>query len=331
MTQQKPLVITTGEPAGIGPEILLKAWQARRMHHLPPFFVLHDPDFLQQIRPDIPLTVIKKPAEALDVFHEALPVYPVSLAQKVTPGRLNPANAKAVIKSIETAVMFCRNGDTAGMVTLPVHKANLYESGLTYQGHTEFIADLCGQPNRPVMMLIAQDLKVVPLTIHVPLKEVPTSLTQDFIIRKVRIIHEALHSDFKMTNPRIAVCGLNPHAGEDGTIGTEDRDMIAPALAVLQKENIQAGGPYPADTLFHEEARKNYEVAVGMYHDQVLIPVKTLDFYGGVNITLGLRIVRTSPDHGTALDIAGRGIARADSLCAALQHAAHIARNRADG
>lgn len=324
----KPLVLTMGEPAGVGGELTLKAWENRREHGLPVFFAIDDPARLRALG-DVPVQEIDHLAQAEEVFDNALPVLPLSLAEPAIVGSLNPKNGAAVLESIERAVEFCMAGEAAGVVTNPIHKAALYDIGFNYPGHTEYVAALCGQDETPVMMLSAKDLRVVPLTVHIPLKQVSQVVTEDLIKEKLRIVNESFKRDYKIASPRIAVCGLNPHAGENGKIGLEDQDVIAPALLLLKNESIDVSGPYPADTLFHDEARQNYDVAIGMYHDQVLAPLKTLDFYGGVNVTLGLSVVRTSPDHGTALDIAGKGVARADSLVNAIKTAAEIAKNRA--
>ncbi len=324
----KPVVITMGEPAGIGGELTLKAWQNRVGFNLPVFFAIDDPARLKTIDPDIPIKEIAAPHEALSCFDSALPVLPLSLGQPAEAGVLNPVNGQMVLESIQKAVSFCLEGHAGGLVTNPIHKAALYDIGFDHPGHTEFIAHLCGKNETPVMMLAAKDLRVVPLTVHIPIKEVPSRVSKGLIIEKAKIINRALRQDLGVAIPRIAVAGLNPHAGEDGTIGTEDRDIIVPAIQALQEEGLAVSGPYPADTMFHEEARAAYDIALGMYHDQALIPLKTLDFYGGVNVTLGLSVVRTSPDHGTALNIAGKGIARADSFMNALIMAAEITKNR---
>ncbi len=324
----KPLVITMGEPAGIGGELTLKAWRERDVYNLPPFFTTDNIDRLAAIDPNVPLKEITHPAEAIDVFKEALPVLQLSLKEKPQAGVLNPANGEAVLRSISQAVELCLNGQAAGVVTNPIHKAALYDIGFNHPGHTEYLAHLCGKNETPIMMLAAKDLRVVPLTVHIPLKDVPSKITQDLIIEKVHIIYRSLQKDFGLKTPHIAVAGLNPHAGEEATIGTEDRDVIAPAIQKIKAEGLNVSGPYPADTMFHEEARAQYDVALGMYHDQALIPLKTLDFHGGVNITLGLSVVRTSPDHGTALDITGKGIARADSFINAIKMAANISIKR---
>ena len=324
----KPLAVTMGEPAGIGGELTLKAWQNRHDNALPCFFVIDDPARLRTIDSGIYLREIEKPEEAFEVFETALPVLPVKLVEPSIVGTLNPKNGGAVLESIERAVSLCMAGEAAGVVTNPIHKAALYDIGFNYPGHTEYVAALCGKNETPIMMLAAEELRVVPLTVHVPLNQVPAMITKDIICERVRIVNSSLKQDYKIASPRIAVAGLNPHAGENGKIGLEDQEVIEPALAVLKSEGIDVSGPHPADTMFHEEAREKYDVAIGMYHDQALIPLKTLDFYGGVNITLGLSVVRTSPDHGTALDIAGKGIARADSLINAIRVAAEIAKNR---
>lgn len=325
----KPIVITMGEPAGIGGELTLQAWQKRAQYALPPFFTIDDPARLKKINPAIPLEIIETPEQALEVFDRALPVLPLQLSAPSIAGTLNPKNGACVIDSITRAVEFCLSGRAAGVVTNPIHKAALYNIGFNHPGHTEFIAHLCGKGETPVMMLAAKDLRVVPLTVHIPLKDVPAAITQNLIIEKAHIINDALKRDFKITAPRIAVAGLNPHAGEDGKIGLEDSEIIAPALEILKSEGILVSGPQPADTLFHAEARAHYDIALGMYHDQALIPLKTLDFHGGVNVTLGLSVVRTSSDHGTALDIAGQGRANPQSLINAILMAAEIAGNRA--
>ena len=317
-----------GEPAGIGGELMLKAWEQRQALSLPPFFVVDDPARLQAIDKSVSLQKIDHPKQAIEVFETALPVLPIELVEAPVLGTPNPKNSEAVLESIRQAVRFCLEGEAAALVTNPIHKAVLYDAGFNHPGHTEFIADLCGQNETPVMMLIAKDLRVVPLTVHIPLKDVSQQISPELICEKVRIIHQSLQRDFKIASPRIAVAGLNPHAGEGGKIGLEDQDVIAPALEILKAEKIDISGPYSADTLFHEEARAKYDVALGMYHDQALIPLKTLDFYGGVNVTLGLSVVRTSPDHGTALEIAGQRIANPQSLMNAIQIAGEIAQNR---
>lgn len=319
----KPLVMTMGEPAGIAPEITLAAWRGAVEAELPPFCVIGDPALYKEC----PVREIAAPHEAAAVFADFLPVLPLPLPGPVEPGALNPANAPAVIRSIEKAVSFCLDGQAGAVVTNPIHKAALQQAGFGYPGHTEYIAQLCGGM-APVMMLAARELRVVPLTVHIALKDVPAAVTQALVIEKARIVHAALRRDFGLESPRLALAGLNPHAGEGGQFGREDIEVLTPAIARLKEEGIAITGPHPADTLFHAEARAAYDVALCCYHDQALIPLKTLDFHGGVNITLGLPVVRTSPDHGTALGIAGQGIARADSLMAAVRQAGELARRR---
>lgn len=324
----KPLAITMGEPAGVSGELTLKAWSLRKEKQLPPFFAVDNIERLQALSPDIPIKDISEPAQALDVFDKALPVLNIDLPEKPQLGVLNPTNGKAVLASIRKAVEFSLNGQAAGLVTNPIHKAVLYDIGFKHPGHTEFVADLCGKGETPIMMLAAKSLRVVPLTVHIALKDVPAAVTQDLICEKVGIMNQSLKDDFSIDTPRIAMAGLNPHAGEDGKMGDEDQEVIVPALDKLRGQGVDVTGPHPADTLFHAEAREKYDIALGMYHDQALIPLKTLDFHGGVNVTLGLSVVRTSPDHGTALDIAGQGIARADSFINAILMAEEIAANR---
>ena len=324
----KILAVTMGEPAGVGGEIILKAWQARVEQDLPAFFTIDNIPRLKAIAPDCPIKEISTPDEAMDAFNHALPVLNIDLPEKPKLGALNPANGRAVLTSIEMGVEFCMKGEASAMVTNPIHKAALYNVGFKHPGHTEFIAHLCGENETPVMMLMAKDLRCVPLTVHIPLKDVPQAVTQALIIEKARILRHALQQDFGIQNPHIAVAGLNPHAGEDNKIGFEDSTVIAPAIEALRQEGVNITGPHPADTMFHEQARAQYDAAIGMYHDQALIPVKTIDFHGGVNITLGLSVVRTSPDHGTALDIAGQNIANYQSLMNAIKAAAQIVENR---
>ena len=327
MTTIRPIAVTMGEPAGVGAEIACKAW--RQLSPAGPvFFLLDDPSRIADADPSCPVRTIGSPAEAAGCFRTALPVLPLGTPLVLRPGRPDPANSGAVIESIRRAVALALTGEVLAVVTNPIQKGSLYAAGFAHPGHTEFLAALTGSP-LPVMMIAAPDLRVVPVTIHVPLSSVPGALKPDLIVDTVRIVAEGLRKDFRIAEPRIAVAGLNPHAGEDGSIGTEDRDVVAPALHRLRAMGLDVAGPLPADTMFHPRARARYDVAVCMYHDQALIPVKTLDFDRGVNVTLGLPIVRTSPDHGTALDIAGQGIAQPDSLIAAIELAAVMASNRA--
>lgn len=336
---ERPLALTLGEPAGIGPEITLKAWIARKQQALPAFFVTAPPDILARsaegLALDVPLQVIdgKNAAEAaLAAFDHALPILPIEGNSDFAPGAPDPRTGETVIRSITAAVEAVERGDAAAVVTNPIQKSVLYDAGFRHPGHTEFLAALCtreGVTPTPVMMLAIEGLRVVPLTVHLPLREVPGRLSVDLIMELAEITAAALTRDFGVEAPRIAIAGLNPHAGEDGRMGDEEQRIITPAIERLRAAGIDARGPYPADTMFHAAARARYDAALCTYHDQALIPLKTLDFDRGVNVTLGLPIVRSSPDHGTATDIAGRGIARPDSLIAAIRMAGTIARNRA--
>ena len=261
----------------------------------------------------------------------ALAIIPVPWRKTPIFGHPDSANAPQIIEAIRQAVTWCHSGDAAGLVTNPIQKSSLYKAGFAFAGHTEYLASLANtQPGGPMMMLTCNDLRVVPATIHIALSEVPNSITTSLIIEKCTLMHECLQAKFKINSPRIAICGLNPHAGENGQIGEEDNHIIVPAIRRLVTAGINATGPHSADTLFHVEARKTYDAVLGMYHDQVLIPLKTIDFFGGVNITLGLNLTRTSPDHGTGLDIAGSGVARADSLIAAITMARKLVQNTID-
>jgi 4-hydroxythreonine-4-phosphate dehydrogenase len=328
--------MTMGEPAGIGGEIALKAWLETRGEApdaASPFFLLDDPARLSALAADLgldtPIEEIHEPGGAAAVFAKALPVLPVPLPSPVRPGHADPANAEAVLESIRRAVTYCREGAAAAVVTNPIRKQTLYDAGFTHPGHTEYLAELCGPAYTPVMMLACPGLRVVPATVHCSLKDAVERLTSELIVEQGVIVHDALVRDFGIAAPRIAVAGLNPHAGEGGALGEEEREIIEPAIEALRAKGMDVQGPAPADSLFHPAARAKYDACICMYHDQALIPIKTIDFDHGVNITLGLPIVRTSPDHGTALDIAGTGSANPASLIAALQSATEIARNRA--
>jgi 4-hydroxythreonine-4-phosphate dehydrogenase len=321
-----PLALTMGEPAGIGPEITLAAWRAVRAAG-PVFFLVGDPALLS----GAPLAPIERPEQAAEAFPQALPVLPLRLATPAIPGRLDPRNAPAVIAAIGQAVALARTGRAGAVVTNPIQKSVLTAAGFPHPGHTEFLGELAGTGTPPVMMLACPGLRVVPVTIHMALKRAAAELTTEAIVTQGRVVAAALRRDFGIAAPRLVVAGLNPHAGEDGTMGREDIEIVAPAVAALRADGLAVRGPLPADTLFTPRARATYDCALCMYHDQALIPVKTLDMDGGVNVTLGLDIVRTSPDHGTALDIAGKGLADAGSLIAALRMAADMARHRAQG
>ena len=327
----KPLALTLGEPAGIGPDLTLGLWLRRVDLDVPPFYVVGDVDFLRSrarvLGLDVPLVEVT-PAQANAAFERALPVVPLGIAVTAQAGQPDASSAPAAIASIRRAVADVLAGQAAAIVTNPIAKNVLYRAGFAEPGHTEFLAKLAteatGKTVQPVMMLWSAELAVVPVTIHMPLKDVFGALTTDLIVETGRIVARDLTARFGVSNPRIAIAGLNPHAGESGTLGTEDRDIVAPAVERLKAEGIDAVGPLPADTMFHERARATYDVAMGMYHDQVLIPIKTLAFDHGVNVTLGLPFVRTSPDHGTAFDIAGTGRADPSSLLAALTLAARL-------
>jgi len=335
MTAAGPLALTIGEPAGIAGEITLKAWAAAQTDKsIPPFVAIADADWLaaqgRHLRFPVPVKQVASADQAMSEFYGALPVIPTPLSNAPELGKLDPANARAVLRSIEEAVRLTSRGATSAVVTNPIHKATMYAGGFKFPGHTEYLAELC-KPATPVMMLAIEGLRVVLVTVHLPLAKAVTALTTNAIAATARAAHAALIRDFGIADPRLAVAALNPHAGEDGALGTEERDIIAPAIAKLTEEGISASGPHPADTLFHAHARERYDAAICMYHDQALIPLKTLDFAGGVNVTLGLPIVRTSPDHGTALDIAGHGKADPASLIAALRLAFAMAQKRAQG
>ena len=330
-TALNPISLTMGEPAGIGGEITLKAW-LRRNDCKQCFFAIDDPDRLERLANKFSLTVpihrIKKPQDALSCFATGLPVIPISTAINETLGKPNPSLASAVITSIEKAVSFVIAGEASALTTNPIQKETLYQAGFKHPGHTEFLADLAKIATPPVMMLACNMLRAVPVTVHQSLKSAVQALNQKEIIEKSQITYEALQKDFGIPHPRLAIAGLNPHAGENGALGDEEMSTITPAIKELQGHGLDVYGPVPPDTLFSERARENYDAAICMYHDQALIPIKTLDFDGAVNITLGLPFIRTSPDHGTALDIAESGKASPDSLIAALNMATFMAVNR---
>jgi 4-hydroxythreonine-4-phosphate dehydrogenase len=330
-----PLALTLGDPAGIGPEIVVKAWNELRRSG-PPFLVVGDHQSLASASAG-GASILKQvlaPSEALDVFPDALPVLDLPLRSPVVAGQPSGAAAPSIIQWIETAVGLALSGSVAGVVTAPIAKSTLYDAGFKFPGHTEFLGELTASETfegarGPVMMLIAGDLRVALVTVHEPLAKVAGRLSIEGVVNTGRVTAEALRRDFGIANPRLAVAGFNPHAGEGGAIGREEIEIIAPAVRALEDLGIDVTGPHPADTLFPEVMRSRYDAAICLYHDQALIPVKMLDFWGGVNVTLGLPIVRTSPDHGTAFDIAGRGLARADSLIAAIRMADQLAKARA--
>ncbi len=325
----KPLALTMGDPAGIGGELTLRAWQA--LHREGPCFVsLDDPRRLAALDGDVPIRTVASADAASAAFAEALPVLPISLPAAPKPGHPDAANATAVIRSIECAAALCLSGKASGMVTNPINKAALYSAGFAYPGHTEFLAALTGATGRQIMMLASPELRVVPVTVHASLRNSIAMLTTEAIVAAVQTTAEALRREFAIARPRLAVAGLNPHAGEQGALGNEESTIIGPAIAVLRECGIDVSGPWPPDTMFTTRARSGYDAAICMYHDQALIPLKTLDMDRGVNVTLGLPIVRTSPDHGTAYDIAGKGVADPASLIAAIQLAAELGKRRAN-
>ncbi len=329
----RPLALTMGECAGVGTEIALQAWTRRREAAVPPFAFLggehHAGALADALGLDVPVAAVDRAADAEAVFADAFPVLPVAVPSSPVGGRPDPVNAPAVVAAIDRAVSLALAGEVAAVVTNPIDKAALYRSGFDHPGHTEYLAERCGIAAAPVMMLVSDRLRVVPVTIHLALEQAVKALTADAVIHCGRVAAARLAADFGIAEPRLAVAGLNPHAGEGGHMGREEIEIIAPAIETLRRDGIAVSGPAPADTLFHDRARRGYDAALCMYHDQALIPIKTLDFDGGVNVTLGLPIVRTSPDHGTAYDIAGTGTARPDSLIAALRLAARMAETRA--
>ncbi|MBL8554581.1 MAG: 4-hydroxythreonine-4-phosphate dehydrogenase PdxA [Phenylobacterium sp.] len=330
-----PLALSLGDPAGIGPEIVVKAWRALKDTG-PAFFVVGDAAAIASA-PTSAASLVRKISSPEDVradFGGAIPVLDLPLKAPVVAGRPSPGAAGSIVQWIETAVGLALSRTVAGVVTAPIAKAPLYEAGFRFPGHTEFLGELTAATaydgaRGPIMMLTAADLRVTLVTVHEPLAKVAGKLSIEAVVNAGLVTAQALRRDFGIAQPRLAVAGLNPHAGESGAIGREEVEIVQPAIRALKNLGVDARGPYPSDTLFPQEVRATYDAALCLYHDQALIPVKMLDFWGGVNVTLGLPVVRTSPDHGTAFDIAGRGIARADSLIAAIRLADEIARRRA--
>ena len=312
MPYAKPIVLSMGDPHGIAPEITHKAWLNLRQTE-DCFFIIANPKYYPQAK------IITDPKQAAQVFANHLPILALD----------ENSDAKTIIKSIELGVELVQSNQAPALVTNPIAKHKLYQTGFKHAGHTEFLAHLTGI-DKPVMMLMAQDLKVALVSIHIAIKHVPNSITKDAIMQTARILDQALKRDFGISKPRIALCGLNPHAGENGAMGREEIEIINPAAEELRRAGINISDAMPADTMFHQQARETYDAALAMYHDQGLIPVKSLDFYGGVNTTLGLPIIRTSPDHGTGFDIAGKNIARPDSLVNAIKTARKMAQCRAN-
>jgi 4-hydroxythreonine-4-phosphate dehydrogenase len=327
----KPLALTLGEPAGIGPDIAIKAWLSSNELKLPAFYLLGDRDFVAKRAKILGLNIelaCVGAEQAVAAFASALPIVATGRVATAQPGQPDETSAEAALASIRRAVADVIAGQASAVVTNPIAKSVLYRAGFRHPGHTEFLAELAasgGHTPQPVMMLWSPVLAVVPVTIHLPLRDAVTTLSTDLIVSTARILVADLKARFGLTAPRLAVTGLNPHAGEDGTLGTEDQDIVAPAIEILRAEGIAVRGPLPADTLFHDAARKTYDCAICMYHDQALIPIKTIAFDEAVNVTLGLPFIRTSPDHGTAFDIAGTGRANPASLIAALRLAARMA------
>jgi 4-hydroxythreonine-4-phosphate dehydrogenase len=330
-----PLALSLGDPAGIGPEIVVKAWRALKDEG-PAFFVVGDAQAIGSAPTASAglVRTISRPDEALAAFPHAIPVLDLPLRAPVVAGQPTSTAAGAIIQWIETAVGLALSGTVSGVVTAPIAKAPLYAAGFKFPGHTEFLGELTAAARfdgarGPIMMLTAADLRVTLVTVHEPLARVSGRLNIQSVVNAGLVTAQALRRDFGIEQPRLAVAGLNPHAGESGSMGREEVEIIEPAVRALKDLGVDARGPYPSDTLFPAEVRATYDAALCLYHDQALIPIKMLDFWGGVNVTLGLPIVRTSPDHGTAFDIAGRGIARPDSLIAAVRLADQIARRRA--
>ncbi len=324
----RPFAISCGDPAGIGPEIIVKSWLARDKAALHPFFVVGNPADFRSFG-DVELAVIEDPGAAATAFGQALPILKIDSGEAVEPGQASTESAQRSLHALEIATGMTKSGDAGAIVTAPVSKTQLYRAGFRYPGQTEFVSERCGiARENAVMMLAGPSLKVIPMTTHVPLKDVPGLLTQQLITARAKAAKKAMIRNFGILEPRIAIAGLNPHAGEDGSLGLEEKDVMQPAIEALRAEGVNMSDPMSADTMFHEEARASYDVALCPYHDQALIPLKTLHFYDGVNMTLGLPLVRTSPDHGTAFNIAGQGRADPRSMIAAIQMAETAVRNR---
>ncbi len=333
--KNRPLALSLGDPAGVGAEIIVKAWSSLRQSG-PAFMVVGDASSVAAApgAGAVPIRTVTSPDEAARVFADALPVLDIPLRTPVVAGKPSPSYAESVIRWIETGVGLALSGSVSGLVTAPIAKAPLYEAGFRFPGHTEFLAELTAAARfdgarGPVMMLAAGDLRTALVTIHEPLAKVSSLLSVERIVNAGLVTAQALRRDFGLAAPRLAIAGLNPHAGESGALGREEVEIIGPAARALRDLGVFVSGPSPSDSLFHPDARATYDAVLCMYHDQALIPIKMLDFWGGVNLTLGLPIVRASPDHGTGFDIAGRGLARPDSLIAALRLAAQIAERRA--
>ncbi len=322
----QPLALTMGDPAGIGPDITLQAWCERNATGLPAFIVLGDPELFssraRELDLEVPIQKVSNLQDACACFREALPVYPLHLPIQVDAGMPEAASAAVILEAIDIGVAWTRTGKASALVTNPINKKLLSETGFPHPGHTEYLAELCAEKGtipRPVMLLTGGGLRVVPVTVHIPLKDVSAALTEQSIIETVEITAHDLRESFQIPSPRIGVTGLNPHAGEEGTLGQEEIETIAPAIEKLKRRGLDVSGPLPADAVFQERLRQSYDVLIAMYHDQALIPVKTLAFDRTVNVTLGLPIIRTSPDHGTAYELAGTGKANPGSLVESLR------------
>jgi 4-hydroxythreonine-4-phosphate dehydrogenase len=329
-----PIALTSGEPAGVGPEITARAWMALKHNIHTPFFLIGDADyfFTRAAAAGLPIATVKiaKPEEAITQFANSLPVLHRPLSAHPSAGHIDASTAESVIAAIDEAVDLTLAGKASAVVTNPIQKEALYAAGFKHQGHTDYLSYLASKRGfkvQEVMMLVAGNLRAVPVTVHIPLKDVPTALSTDMIIAQAYVVARDLRKYFGIESPRLAFTGLNPHAGESGAMGREEQTIIIPALNTLRADGFDVTGPLPADTAFHAEARTRYDAILCMYHDQALIPAKTLDFHGGVNVSLGLPFVRTSPDHGTALGIAGKGVANPQSLIAALELAGQMVAN----
>jgi 4-hydroxythreonine-4-phosphate dehydrogenase len=324
----RPLAVSLGDPAGIGPEVVAKCWDGRSEFGLPPFAAVGDPRSVGNVW-DGPIELIDDPRQADSVFDYALPLFQISAAEADVPGLPTVAGAHCSLDSLEIAVGLARSGSAAGVVTGPVSKEQLYSIGFSHPGQTEFVAERCGvSPGNVAMMLAGPTLRTVPVTTHLPLADVPHSLSAALIEARARTVLRGLQRNFGIAEPRLAISGLNPHAGEGGMLGREEVEIIAPAIDTLRSEGWRVTGPHPADTMFHAAARARYDAALCMYHDQALVPLKALHFEDGVNVTLGLPIIRTAPDHGTAFDIAGQDLADPRPLAAAIRMAAYCVANR---
>ncbi|APG62857.1 4-hydroxythreonine-4-phosphate dehydrogenase PdxA [Sphingorhabdus lutea] len=325
-----PIAISIGDPAGVGPEIIAKGWEGRKAENLPPFFAIGDQKSIEHYW-DGPTAIIEQPSEALAVFDHALPILNMYDGGDIAAGMPTLAGANCAFQALEMATGFAKSGAACALVTGPVSKIQLYSVGFTHPGQTEFIAERCGvSQNNAIMMLAGPSLRVVPLTTHIALNAVSAALTSRVIRQKIRATAKGLQRNFGIEKPRIAVAGLNPHAGENGKFGHEEDEIMRPALAALRAEGYDISGPLSADTMFHRDAREKYDVAICGYHDQALVPLKTLYFYEAVNITLGLPMVRTSPDHGPAFEIAGKNIASEKSMIEAIKMAYNAAQARAN-